>query len=147
MTTFSASLNKTYGPPTSVTWLQLLRKQTYTGSSTALTAETRWSTRTRLRALSRLVASDLARWPYLHLKQETLWHKSCYNVVWDFAMGQVFRCDGLLPRRPVFDLRPVHMGFLVEKVTLGQASFRAFRLSPVTVIPATPHFMDTRNKP
>jgi hypothetical protein len=31
-----------YGPPTSVTWLHLLRKQTNTGTSTALTAETHW---------------------------------------------------------------------------------------------------------
>jgi hypothetical protein len=34
------------GPPTSVTWFQLLRKQKNTGTSTTLIAETRWSTRT-----------------------------------------------------------------------------------------------------
>jgi len=32
--------HKTYEPPTSVTRLQLLRKQTNTGTSTALTAKT-----------------------------------------------------------------------------------------------------------
>jgi hypothetical protein len=32
--------HKSYSPPTSVTWLQLLRKQTNTGISTALAAET-----------------------------------------------------------------------------------------------------------
>ena len=46
-----------YGPPTSVTWLQLLRKRTNTDTSTVLTAETHWSTHTRLRALYRLVTS------------------------------------------------------------------------------------------
>jgi hypothetical protein len=49
---------KPYGSPTSVTWFQLLRKQTNTGTCTALTAETHWSTRTRLRALSRLLTSS-----------------------------------------------------------------------------------------
>ena len=44
-----------YGPPTSVTWMHLLRKQANNGIFTALIAKTRWSTRTRLRALSLLV--------------------------------------------------------------------------------------------
>jgi hypothetical protein len=43
--------HKPHGPPVSVTWLQLLQRQTRTGTTTALTAETRWSTRTRLCAL------------------------------------------------------------------------------------------------
>jgi len=50
-------VHKSYDPPTSVTRLQSLRMQTNTGNSNALTAGTPWSTRTRLRALSRLVAS------------------------------------------------------------------------------------------
>jgi hypothetical protein len=49
--------HKPYSPPTSVTWLQLLRKQSNNDTSTALTAETRWSTRTRLCALSCLLTS------------------------------------------------------------------------------------------
>ena len=49
--------HKPYGPSTSVTRLQLLRKQTNTGTSTTLTAETHWRTRTRLLALFRLVTS------------------------------------------------------------------------------------------
>jgi len=60
ITTFRASY-KPYGPPTSVTWLQLLCKRTNTGTSTALTAETLWSTRTRLSALSHLITSTYAR--------------------------------------------------------------------------------------
>jgi len=46
---------------TSTLHLQPLRKQTNTGTFTALTAETHWSTRTRLRALSRLVTAAKAR--------------------------------------------------------------------------------------
>jgi len=42
-----------------VTWLQLLIKQRQTGTSTVLTAETHWSTCTRLRALSRFVTQGL----------------------------------------------------------------------------------------
>jgi hypothetical protein len=38
--------HKPDGRPTSVTWFQLLRKQNSTGTSTTLTAETHWSTRT-----------------------------------------------------------------------------------------------------
>ena len=49
--------HKIYGPPTSVTWLQLLCTPANTSASTALTAEKHRSTRTRLRALSRNVTS------------------------------------------------------------------------------------------
>ena len=52
-----ALVSQTYCPPTSITWLQPLRKQTNTDTSTALYAEIHWSTRTSLRALSRLVTS------------------------------------------------------------------------------------------
>jgi hypothetical protein len=71
--------HKPYGSPTSAMWLQLLRKQTNTGTSTALIAETRRSTRTRFRALSRLVTSTKARWSYWRLKLETLCNESCYT--------------------------------------------------------------------
>jgi len=50
MKTLQHESAESYGLPTSVTWLQLLRKQTNTGTSTSLIAETHWSTRTRRRA-------------------------------------------------------------------------------------------------
>ena len=53
----SRESGKPFGLPTSVTWLQLLRKQTNTGTSTAHSAETQWCTRIRIRALFRLVTS------------------------------------------------------------------------------------------
>jgi hypothetical protein len=49
--------HKNYGRPASVKWLQIVRKQTNTGISTALTTGTLWSTRTWFRARWRLVTS------------------------------------------------------------------------------------------
>jgi len=49
--------DKLYGAPASVTWSLLLHKQTNMGSSTALTAQTHWSTSTWLSVISRIVAS------------------------------------------------------------------------------------------
>jgi len=46
-----AQVWQTCGPPTTVTWLQLLRKQANIGTSTILFAETSWSTLSRIRAL------------------------------------------------------------------------------------------------
>jgi hypothetical protein len=40
--------HKPHAPPNTVTWLQLLRKQTNIGTSTARTAATSWSMRTRI---------------------------------------------------------------------------------------------------
>jgi hypothetical protein len=45
----------------------------------------------------------------------------------------------LLPRRPSFDPRPVHLGFVVDKVALGHVSFRVLRFPPVTVVPPMFH--------
>ena len=61
---------------TSVTW-QLQCNQTNNGTSTAPTAQTQWSTRTRLSALSRLATS--ARYRHQLLKLETLWNCSYSN--------------------------------------------------------------------
>jgi hypothetical protein len=43
---------------------------------------------------------------------------------------------GLSPRRPRFVRGSVHMGFVVDKVVLGQVSFRVLRFLPVTNIPS-----------
>jgi hypothetical protein len=42
---------------------------------------------------------------------------------------------GLSPRRPWFDPRSVHVGFVVDKVALGQVFPRVLRFSPVNFIP------------
>jgi hypothetical protein len=41
---------------------------------------------------------------------------------------------GLPPRRPGFDLGSVHVGFVVDKVALGQVFLRVLRFSPVNWI-------------
>ena len=51
---------KLYCSPALLVWLQLVRKLMNTDTSTSPTAGTPWSTRTRLRALSRLVTSSYA---------------------------------------------------------------------------------------
>jgi hypothetical protein len=54
---------------------------------------------------------------------------------------------GLSPRRPGFDVGSVHVGFVVDKVALGQMFLRALRFFPVSFIPPVPHYMENRKKP
>jgi hypothetical protein len=42
---------------------------------------------------------------------------------------------GLSPRSPGFVTGSIHVGFVVEKVALGQVSLRVLRFSPVNIIP------------
>jgi hypothetical protein len=46
---------------------------------------------------------------------------------------------GLSPRRPGFALRPDHVGFVVDKVAMGQVSLRVLRFSPVHISPPLLH--------
>jgi hypothetical protein len=41
---------------------------------------------------------------------------------------------GLSLQRPVFARRPVHVGFVVDKVAMRQVFLRVFRFSPVNII-------------
>jgi hypothetical protein len=47
----------------------------------------------------------------------------------------------LSPRRPGFDPRSVHVGFVVEKVALGQVFPRLLQFSPVSFIPPVLHYL------
>jgi hypothetical protein len=47
---------------------------------------------------------------------------------------------GLPPRRPGFDPGSVHVGFVMDKVTLGQVFLRVLRFSPVSFIPPVRHY-------
>jgi hypothetical protein len=53
---------------------------------------------------------------------------------------------GLSPRRPVFDPGLVHVGFVVEKVALGQVFPRVLRFSPVNFIPPVLHYLEKRKQ-
>jgi hypothetical protein len=46
---------------------------------------------------------------------------------------------GLSPRRPGFAPRSIHVGFVVDKVALGQVFLRVLRFSPANIIPPLPH--------
>jgi hypothetical protein len=47
---------------------------------------------------------------------------------------------GLSPRRPGFDPGSVHVGFVVDKVALGQVFPRVLRFSPVNFTPPVVHY-------
>jgi hypothetical protein len=47
---------------------------------------------------------------------------------------------GLPPWRPGFNHRSVHVGFVVDKVTLGQVFLQVLRFSPVNFIPPVLHY-------
>jgi hypothetical protein len=49
-------------------------------------------------------------------------------------------------RRPGFDHRSVHVGFVVEKVALGQVFPLVLRFSPVSFIPSVLHYSEKRRK-
>jgi hypothetical protein len=42
---------------------------------------------------------------------------------------------GFSPRRPGFDLGPVHVMFVVAKLAMGQGFLRVLRCYPVSIIP------------
>jgi hypothetical protein len=46
---------------------------------------------------------------------------------------------GLSPRRPGFDPGSVHVGFVVDKVALGQVFLQVLRFSPINFIPPVLH--------
>jgi hypothetical protein len=53
---------------------------------------------------------------------------------------------GLSPRKPEFDPGSVRVGFLVDKVALGQVFSRVLRFSPVNFIPPVFHYKEKRKK-
>jgi hypothetical protein len=54
---------------------------------------------------------------------------------------------GLSPRRFGFDPGSVHVGFVVDKVALGQVFLRALRFSPASLIPPVLHYTENgKNK-
>ena len=52
----------------------------------------------------------------------------------------------LPPRRPWFDLPPVNVGFVVDKVALGQVFPRVLQVFPVSFIPPVLHYTEKRKK-
>jgi hypothetical protein len=53
---------------------------------------------------------------------------------------------GLPPRRTEFDSESVHVGFVVDKVALGQVFPRVLRFFPVSFIPPVLHYKEKKKK-
>jgi hypothetical protein len=53
---------------------------------------------------------------------------------------------GLSPRRPGFDAGSVNVGFVVDKVALGQVFPRVLRFIPVNFIPPVLHYKEKRKQ-
>jgi hypothetical protein len=53
---------------------------------------------------------------------------------------------GLSLRKPGFDPGSVYVGFVVDKVALGQVFPRVVRFSPVNFIPPVLHYTEKRKK-
>jgi hypothetical protein len=91
--------------------------------------------------------------PLPGIKLQFLWRKtqlwvSCFksshikNHWLGRAMAQAVAC--LSPWTPGFDPGSVHMGFLVDKMALGQAFTRVLRVSPANFIPPVLHYTEKR---
>jgi hypothetical protein len=77
----------------------------------------------------------------MYTLQETMWlhaHGSKYYIK---AVPWLRRlAAGLPPRRPGFDPGSVHVGFVVDKVALGQVFPQVLGFSPVSFIPLVLHY-------
>jgi hypothetical protein len=63
------------------------------------------------------------------------------------AVPRLRRLDvGLLPRKPAFDPGLVHVGFLVDKVALGQVFPQVLQFPRVNFIPLVLHYAEKRKK-
>jgi hypothetical protein len=76
---------------------------------------------------------------------ETLLYIECGEVS-VFTRGKYIKETGLVaglpPRRSGFDPGSVHVGFVVDKVALGQVFPRELRFSSVNFIPPVLHYLE-----
>jgi hypothetical protein len=64
--------------------------------------------------------------------------------LWSFRSDGIMQCfwrlvAGLSPWKPGLDPGPVHVGFVVERMTLEQGYPRVLRVSAVSMVPVMPH--------
>ena len=70
-----------------------------------------------------------------------------YELMLERAVSWLRRLvAGLSPRRPGFDSGSVHVGFVVDKVSLGQVFPRVLRFFPVNSIPTVLHYTKKTKK-
>jgi hypothetical protein len=69
-----------------------------------------------------------------------------HNVTQLLSRAMAEAVNHLSPRKPGFDPESVHVGFVVDKVALGQVSPLVFQFSPVNFIPSVLHYKEKRKK-
>jgi hypothetical protein len=73
--------------------------------------------------------------------------EKCHNLSVYKAVPCLRLLDaGLSPRRPGLDPGSVYVGFVVDKVTMGQVLRRILRFSPNDFIPPVLHYTEKRKK-
>jgi len=68
-----------------------------------------------------MAGSGVTSCGWLHLHSSVM---RTHQVVSRTVTWLIWLVDGLLPWRPGFDPKPIHVGFLEDKVTLGQVFLR-----------------------
>jgi hypothetical protein len=76
------------------------------------------------------------------MKQKQLKFEECL-LPFDLESYLISKCKD---RRSGFDPGSVRVGFVVDKVALGQACPRVLRFYPVNLIPAVLHYSEKRKK-
>jgi hypothetical protein len=72
------------------------------------------------------------------------WWNSYLTIKWLSGLSRLVA--GLPPRRPGFDPGLVHVGFVVDKVALGQVFPRVIRISSVNFITPVLHYLEKWKK-
>jgi hypothetical protein len=70
-----------------------------------------------------------------------------FNFTYTYQMSFQNKINAsCIPRRPGFDPGSVHVGFVVDKVALGQVFHPVLRFSPVNFIPPVLHYLEKWKK-
>jgi hypothetical protein len=134
--------------PPDATYTTLIRSHLLKASNN--TDNDKWILQPRIRCCARIA---LRNFVYRHCKPVahymTLW-KSTQNLILKKYTKAVLwlrrLVAGLLQRKPGFDPGSVIVGFVVDKVALGQVYPGVLRFFPVSFIPPVLHYTEIRRK-
>jgi hypothetical protein len=128
---------KTYAPPTTVTWLQLLRKQTNTGTPNTLTADTYWSARTRLRTFPHFwhqarLANATCAWSWRLSRNNFVIHPSRHRHRLWFLWSPVRLHSIEIYPTAIFNPRIINMGLVPP---WHQSGYKTGAIQNLTTLP------------